>query len=133
MNNMSSKIVGCGLGLVVIVISGLAMSRLGKPYNPAVFGLHKIVAVGTIILLVTIVRSLAKTVELRALAPVVFIITGLLFLGLFASGALLALSIGPEAVLRVHQALPLLAVGFSTLSVYLLVSSEAVARSGAIQ
>jgi hypothetical protein len=133
MNNMSSKIVGCGLGLVVIIISGLATSRLGKPYNSAVFGLHKIVAVGIIILLVTIVRSLAKTVELHALAPVVFITTGLLFLGLFVSGALLALNIGPEAVLRVHQVLPLLAVGFSTLSVYLLVSSEAVARSGAIQ
>lgn len=129
MNEMS-KIVTCGVGFGVILLSGIVTSALGKPYNPAVFGLHKIAAVGTVFLLVTIIRTLLKSVEPGAVAPLVFAITGILFLGLLVSGALLSLSIGPAVVLRVHQAIPLLFVGFSALSLYLLVGGEALARAG---
>jgi hypothetical protein len=133
MNSMLSKIVGCGVGFILILVSGVVVSRIGKPYNPAIFGVHKIAAVGTAILLVVIIRNLARTVELHALAPVVFVITGLLFVALIVSGALLSLSIGPEAVLRVHQVVPLLAVGFSALSVYLVIGGETLARIGVLR
>ena len=128
---MLSKIILCSVGLVVIVITGIGTSQLGKPYNPAVFGLHKIVAVGTLILLVVIIRRLTGTGEHSKVAPIVFTIAGLLFLTLIVSGSLLALSIGPELVLRVHQVIPLLAIGFSVLSVYLLVGSDILNRIGA--
>jgi hypothetical protein len=130
MNELSPKIVGSVVGFVVIVISGIVTSSLGKPYNPAVFGLHKIAAVGTIVLLVTIIRALLKTVEPGRMAPFVFAITGLLFLGLIVSGALLALSVGPAVVLHVHQAIPVPVIVFSALSVYLLVGGGALALVG---
>jgi hypothetical protein len=133
MKSILSKIVGCGAGFILILVSGVATSNAGKPYNPALFGLHKIAAVGTIVLLVVIVRNLARTVELRALTPAVFVITGLLFIALVVSGALLSLSIAPEVVLRVHQVVPLLAIGFSALSIYLLIGGKALARIGAVQ
>lgn len=129
MNEMS-KIVACAVGFVVILLSGIVTSWLGRPYNPAVFGLHKIAAVGTVFLLFTIVHTLLKNVEPGAVAPLVFTLTGILFLGLLVSGSLLALSIGPTVVLRVHQAIPLPFVGFSALSLYLLVGGEALARAG---
>lgn len=129
MNEMS-KIVACGVGFAVILLSGIVTSWLGKPYNPAAFGLHKIAAVGTVFLLFTIIRSLLKNVEPGTVAPLVFAITGILFLALLVSGALLSLSIGPAVVLRVHQAIPLPVIVFSVLSVYLLVGGEALARAG---
>lgn len=131
MNSVLSKIVACGLGLALILISGIATSKVGKPYHPAIFGVHKIATVGTIILLVVIIRSLVGTGEPSALAPVAWGITGLLFLALIVTGSLLALSMGPGVVLRVHQVLPLLAVGFSVFSVYLLLGSELLTRTGA--
>jgi hypothetical protein len=130
MNEITSKIVGCGAGFAVILISGIVTSNLGKPYNPAVFGVHKIAAVGTVFLLVTCIRTLLKSVEPGAIAPFVFAIAGLSFLALLVSGALLALSIGSASVLRVHQVIVLPMILFSVLSVYLLVGGEAVARVG---
>lgn len=130
MVDISSRIVGCGLGFVVTVLSGIVTSGLGKPYNPAVFGLHKIAAIGTIFLLVTIIRTLLASVEPDAIVSLVLTITGLLLLALFVSGALLALKIGPVAILRVHQVLPLPVIVFSALSVYLLLGGAGLARAG---
>jgi hypothetical protein len=56
---------------------------------------------------------------------VVIAVTGLLFLLLFVSGALLSLDKpAPQAILRVHQVAPLLALVASSVTIYLLVSGR---------
>lgn len=121
----SSKVMYGGLGFVLALISGLVLSKSGRPLNSAFFTVHKLIAVGTVILIGVSVRDLAKAVDMQTLIPVMIALTGLLFLALVVSGALLSfdkLAILP--VLRVHQIMPLLALVFSTLTVYLLVGSK---------
>jgi hypothetical protein len=121
----SPKILYSGLGFVLIIVSGMLLSRFGRPLNSAIFTVHKLIAVGSIILFALGLINFFKDVDVRALYLATVAIAGLLILGLVVSGALLSFDkLAVPAVLRVHQLLPLLALAFSTISVYLLVSSR---------
>ncbi|MCB9421783.1 MAG: hypothetical protein H6667_18425 [Ardenticatenaceae bacterium] len=122
---ISSKIVYAGIGFLLTLISGVALSKAGRPLNSAIFTVHKLVAVGTIILIGVNIRNLYQSVNIQALYPVLITVTGLLFLVLVVSGALLSFDkLVIPATLRIHQIGLLLALAFSTLSIYLLVSSK---------
>lgn len=125
-NNFASpRIMICGLGFVVTVLSGIVLSNTGRPLNSAIFTIHKLIAVGTIILTAVSIRGLYKMVAVQALFPVLIAVTALFFLALFVSGALLSFDkLAGEILLRVHQIAPLLAVGFSALTIYQLVNSN---------
>lgn len=122
----SSKIIYCGLGFVLTIISGFVLSRLGRPLNSAIFTVHKLIAVGTVILAVVTVRELYQAVELPALFPVMTGLAALFFLALVVSGALLSFDkLAVPAILKVHQIAPLLTLAFSTITVYLLAGNKA--------
>lgn len=134
MDTIPSKIVICAALFVITLVSGFVLSNLGKPLNTFVFTIHKLVAIGTVILLAVSIYQVVKTVDLQALYLAVWAVAGLSFLALIVSGALLSLVDGNllslegpalTAILRVHQAAPLLALVFSTVSVYLLNGSQA--------
>lgn len=121
----SSRIIYVGLGLVLAVISGIALSNSGRPLNNGIFTFHKLIAVGTIILLGLSIKNLFKVVDFHALYLIVIMVTGLLFLTLVVSGALLSFdNLAVRSILRIHQIAPLLALLFLTLSIYLLLSSR---------
>ena len=133
MNIVGSKIVLCGVGFVITVISGIILSNSGKPLNSLIFTIHKLIAIGTVILLVVSIHSLSKVVDIRVLYVVSFSVTGLFVLALIVSGALLSLVDGGQltleqsalqTTLRVHQIMPVLTLAASTLSVYLLVAAS---------
>lgn len=121
----SSKIIYCGLGFILTLLSGFFLSKLGRPLNSAIFTIHKLAAVGTVILIGVSIRELVKGVDVSALFPVIVAMTGLLLLALVVSGALLSfdkLSVPP--VLMIHQITPLLALAFTALTVYLLAGNK---------
>jgi len=125
-NFVSPRIIYCGLGLVMTGLSGVLLSNSGRPLNSMIFGLHKLVAVATIILLVVSVRDLYKSAPVQTLYPVLIGVTALLFVALLVSGALLSFDkLALAIILRVHQSAPLLAMGFSALTIYLLASNKA--------
>lgn len=121
----SSKIMYAGLGFVLALISGFVMSKLGRPLNSALFTIHKLIAVGTVILVGVGIRDLYKAVDVQALHPVIIVITGLFFLALVVSGALLSFDkLAVPPVLRVHQIAPLLSLVLATITVYMLVGKK---------
>jgi len=121
----SSKISYCGLGFVLTLISGIVLSKSGRPLNSAIFAVHKLSAVGTAILIILIIRDFAKTVDMQLIYAIILGIIALLFLALFVSGSLLSFDrTAVQPILRIHQIAPLLAVLFSTISIYLLVSNK---------
>jgi hypothetical protein len=130
MNNLSttftsSKIMYGGLGFVLALVSGIILSRSGRPLNSALFTIHKLVAVGTVILLGIGIRDLYKIVDVQALYPVIIVITGLFFLALVVSGALLSFDkMAVRPILMVHQIAPLLSLALATITVYLLVGNK---------
>ena len=124
-NFTSSRIMYWGLALILTLISGVILSNLGRPLNSAIFTVHKLIAVGTVILLGVTIRNLYKTGDFHTLSLVLIVVTGLIFLTLIVSGALLSFERPvPQTILKIHQIAPLLAVAASIMSVYLLVSNK---------
>ena len=127
MNTTATKLILAGLLFLFALLSGIWVSHSGKPINVVIFTIHKLIALTTVIVIAMSVYNLYKALDLRTfieLAVIVF--TGLLFLALFITGALLSRnSPMPTAILRIHQVAPMLALVSSTITIYLLVSSKA--------
>jgi hypothetical protein len=130
MSISTSKITICGLLFVLTLVSGVWLSQSGKPFNGMIFTIHKLVALATVIIIGVNVYHLYRAMDARTLVALsVIVASGLLFLALFISGALLSLIAGallslekpaPEAILKIHQVAPLLALVSSTATFYLL-------------
>lgn len=134
MNTITSKIITIGGLLLFVIVSGVILSKLGRPLNTLVFTIHKLSAVGVIVLLVININKMVRAGDIPTLHIAMIVIAGVLFLGLVASGISLSFEKPvPPIFLRAHQALPLLALASSTISYYLLVSSEAVSRAGLVR
>jgi hypothetical protein len=142
MNTFTSRIVIGTLAFLLTLISGVLLSNRGTPYNSAIFNVHKLVAVGTVVVIAMTVYRHLGVVDSHALAIALLAVTGLLLLALIASGALLSvIDAGilvldaplTRAVLRIHQVAPLLALGGATISIYLLVGGESLSRMGTMK
>lgn len=126
MNTIVSRPVFAGLLLLFSLISGVWLSNSGKPLSVAIFTIHKLIALATVIVTAAYIYHASRAVDIRTFVePAVIAVTGLLFFALFISGALLSLGKPlPGAVLRIHQVAPLLALASSAMTIYLLVSSK---------
>jgi hypothetical protein len=110
---------GFGLLFLLSLLSGLWLSRSGKPLHTGIFTLHKLLALGAVVYLFVQMTGSSRQGEGRT-ALWVLAGTGLAFLALFISGAFLSRPISlPAAVKRVHQAAPLLAALGSALAILL--------------
>lgn len=134
MNTITSKFVAIGGLFLLTLISGVVLSLMGKPLNTAVFTIHKLAAMGGIILLAVNIFNLNKVVDVNALNLTMIIISGVLFLGLIVSGAFLSFEKPALLVfVRVHQIVPVLALVSAAVSVYLLIGGEALSRAGVLR
>lgn len=127
MSITASRAMICGLLFLFTLISGVWVSHSGKPIYGAIFTIHKLIALATVIVIAMSVYNLYKALDLRTfIGLAVIATTGLLFLALIITGALLSRNSPlPAAILRIHQVAPLLALVSSTITIYLLVSSKA--------
>jgi hypothetical protein len=123
MDTITTKLIAAGILFLLTLISGVIVSHSGRPLSVGLVTVHKLIAVGTIILIGMAVNQLIKTADGKLFIELsLMAIGGILFLALIATGALLTREEMqlPELVLKVHQAAPLLALVSSTLTVYLL-------------
>ncbi len=94
---------------VLTLASGVWVNRAGKPYNSAIFTIHKFIALGTVVSAAMTVNQL-RTGEVTTLLLGTVLLASFLTIALFVSGALL--SIGkPDhvAVLAIHRVALILA------------------------
>ena len=126
MSTIVSRPVIAGVLLLFTLISGVWLSNSGKPLSAAIITIHKLIALATVIVAAAYVYHLYRAGDIQTFVePLITAATGLLFIVLFISGALLSLGKPlPVAILRVHQVAPLLALAFSAMTIYLLVSSK---------
>ena len=117
-----AKLGAAGILFTLTLLSGLWVSNSGKPYNSFIFGIHKIIAVVTVVLLGIEVVNLFKTIDTRTFSMITAVgAAALLMLALIVSGSLLSLDITLSGIsLKVHQVAPLLALVASAASLYLL-------------
>jgi len=96
-------IVGAVCFYLVVFVSGFWLSRSGKPYNQAILSLHKLVALAGAILLGIVLYRASRVARLSAAELAAGVVTGLLILGLFVTGALLSIDKPmPAIVSKLH-------------------------------
>lgn len=125
-NTSATKLTAYGMLLVFTLLSGIWLSHSGKPYNSAIFTLHKLIALATLVVIGMSVVSLYKSLDMRTLVMFLAIgISALSFLSLIVTGGLLSLNILPQVALRIHQVAPPLAVAACAMTLYLLMVRQA--------
>jgi hypothetical protein len=124
METITTKLIAAGILFLLTLISGAIVSHSVRPLSVGLVTIHKLIAVGTVVLIGMAVNQLYRIVDGKVFIGMsVMIISGVLFLALIATGALLTREEMqlPELVLQVHQVAPLLALASSTATIYLLV------------
>jgi hypothetical protein len=113
--------VSAGLLFLFVFLFGFWLSRSGKPYQLIVFTLHKLVALGAIVFLVTIVYKIHQVAPLGPAQMTAIGVTALCFLATMLTGGLLSIDkTMPAIVLKLHQMTPYLTVLSTAITLYLL-------------
>ena len=123
MDTITSKLIVAGILFLFTLISGVIVSRSGRPLSIGLVTVHKLIAVGTVVLIGMAVNQLYKTADGKAFIEMsILVISAITFLALIATGAFLTREEMqlPAVVLKIHQVAPLLALISSTVTVYLL-------------
>jgi hypothetical protein len=97
------------------------LSNSGKPLNTALFNVHKLIALGAVILAAVQVSVALKGVESPMLAILLLSAVGVCVAALFATGALMSIGkMNYDLLLTVHRIAPVLAAGAMAAAVYAL-------------
>ena len=87
---MITKIIILALLLILVLITGIWMSRLGKPYQTVLFNVHKFATLALIVLGILILRNTSSDEGLSSIQWVLAIGTGLFLLISMISGGTLS-------------------------------------------
>jgi len=125
MNTDQLRVVGAGLFLLVIFLTGIRLTRSGKPYSMIVLTIHKLISLAAVVLLAITMYQVNQVAKLGAIDLAAGVVTGLFFLGTMATGGLLSLDKPmPAVILRLHQITPFLTVLSTAVTLYLLLSRK---------
>lgn len=110
-----------GIILVATLASGFWLSRAGRPYSTAIFTVHKLIALGAVVVTGYQLFGLVRGAPLPALVVALLVTAGISVAALFATGALMSQDNPSHALwLTVHRIAPALAVIAVALGVWLL-------------
>lgn len=123
MEILQPEVVTTGLFFLSIFLSGIWLSRTGRPLNVAISTLHKLISLATGVYLIVTIYQQNKVGSLNGTVWLAVVVTGLCFLAIVATGGLLSTDRQmPTAVLRVHQIVPILTVLSTAATLYFLLS-----------
>ncbi|MFW6287885.1 MAG: hypothetical protein ACOC2J_03955 [bacterium] len=88
MNNL--KYLTIALLFLLTIGSGIYLSRIGRPLNPVLFNIHKLIALAAVVYTVIVVYGLMKEININVLIVVLISISVLSVIALFTTGALLS-------------------------------------------
>jgi uncharacterized membrane protein YhiD involved in acid resistance len=118
--NITARAIIAGLFFLTIFLSGIWLSRAGRPLNVAISTVHKLISLAAGVFLLVTIYQRNRLVPLNATEWIAIVVTGLCFLGTVASGGFLSSDKSmPVAVLRAHQILPVLTALSSAATLYL--------------
>ena len=120
-----SRFIVAGSLLLLTFVSGYWLSHSGKPISTVIFTIHKLIALSAVISTAVAIYQIRAGVDFRALELSVIVATGVLFLTLFATGAMLSIGKPDSAViLTIHRVAPYLAAGCAVATTYLLAAGK---------
>lgn len=117
---MNQKYIITGLFLLFIILSGVWLSRTGRPLSVLILTLHKLISLGAVIFLIITVYRIHQAAPLNPLQLGISVLTLLFFIALFATGGLLSTTkTMPAVVLKIHQIMHFLVVLSTSATLYL--------------
>lgn len=109
------------VGFALTVAFGFWLGRLGKPYNVPLFNIHKLIALGVVIITSMRVYEAVKALPVQAVVIGLIAMTGLAIVALFVSGAFLSIgNVDYETIKTIHNIAPVVVVIAMGLVIYLL-------------
>lgn len=118
--NTISGFLGPGISLLLTLSFGLWLSRVGRPYNGILFNVHKLIALGTVIVTSMRVYESLDGVETPSLLIILVVVAAICVATLFASGAFLSIgTLDYQTMKIVHNIALVLFVVAVGLTVYL--------------
>ena len=122
MNTTQLRIAAAGLIFLLIFVFGFILSRGGKPYNTALFTVHKLAALAAVIYLVYTVVKVSQVAPLDPGQIALAALAAVCIIALFATGAVLSIRLeaAPQFMLVLHRVLPYLTVLSTGALLYLL-------------
>ena len=127
MNNNLIKMIGVGLGFIIMFLSGFWLNRTGKPYGTLVFAVHKLVGVGLGIFLYMTVKQIHPTTPLNATEIILIVLIVLSLIGTVTTGSLLSLPVSkpmPAIVSTMNKIFPYITVLFTLVPLYFLLNRK---------
>ena len=122
--SITSNLLTPGIGFLLVLFFGFWLSKLGKPYNGILFNIHKLIALGTVIVTAVQVYKIFKTLESQTLITVLIVIAAVCVVALFASGAFMSIgNVNYNVMKTIHNIAPILAVFTMGLMIYLFAGS----------
>ena len=119
------RFIVAGTFFLLIFLSGIWLSRAGRPLNVGISTVHKLISLAAGIFLLVTIRQRNQVIPLNATEWIAILITGLCFLGTVASGGFLSSDKPmPVAVLRVHQTVPVLTLLSTAAILYLVLGGS---------
>jgi hypothetical protein len=125
MSTTQVRVIGAGLLFLLIFLSGIWLSRSGKPYPTILFTIHKLTGLAAGVFLAVTVYQTHQVAPLGAAEIAAIVVTVLFFVGTVAAGGLLSIDKPvPAVVLKLHQVIPVLTVLSTSGTLYLLLSGK---------
>jgi len=120
-----SRFAGAGLFFLLIFLSGIWLSRSGRPLSGVLLTIHKLISLAAAVFLVVTVYQMNQVATLSGMELIVLVVTGLLFLGTGIIGGVLSTDKPlTGAMLRLHQIGPILTVLSTAVTLYFLLSRQ---------
>jgi peptidoglycan/LPS O-acetylase OafA/YrhL len=123
MDSTPLRIIGAGLGFILIFLSGFRLKRADKPYRTIPLNFHKLIGLATGILLAVTVYQVQRAAPHTPVDSAALLVTGLFFVSMIISGGLVSIDKPMPAIIsRVHRLFPYLTALSSGITLYLLLS-----------
>jgi len=122
MTDPITHLIGLALATIVVLASGVWLTRTGKPYGTLALNVHKLVTVGAIAFAVYLIAQAHDAAPLSALQWTAAVAAGALVLAVIVTGGVVtAMTIAPAWALWFHRAVSWLAAAL--VAIGLLVSA----------
>ena len=119
------RIVVTAVLYVVVFVSGVFLTRSGKPYSTLVLTAHKLISLAALAYLVVTMIQANRVATLTATQVWSGTVAGVFFLGSIATGGILSTDKpAPPFVLILHRVTPFLTVLASAIALYLLLGQQ---------
>ena len=115
-----TKFIAPGIVFLLTLVFGVWLSHVGKPYNGVLFNIHKLIALGAVILTAVQLFKMLQDTGIQAVPILLIVVAVTCAIALFASGALMSMEkLNHNVMLTIHRIAPILAVIAMAVAIYL--------------